>query len=112
MLQSKRRSSPSHLNPVRGRAGERVERSVPAQFLRSSPPADGRPSMHETVLQSFGVVGIEVGLLLGARKPVLELDPGTLSILFVPRGANAPGARFGEFVNKVPTLAARFEGRG
>jgi hypothetical protein len=35
MLQSKRRSSPSHLNPVPGRAGERVERSVPAQFLRS-----------------------------------------------------------------------------
>src|SRR6201987_3526461 len=38
-----------------------------ADSLRSSPPADGRPSMHETVLQSFGVVGIEVGLLLGAR---------------------------------------------
>src|ERR1700756_5638872 len=34
-----------------------------ADLLFSSPPADGRPSMHETVLQSFGVVGIEVGLL-------------------------------------------------
>ena len=40
------------------------------ESLPSSPRADGRPSMHETVLQSFGVVGIEVGLLLGARKPV------------------------------------------
>src|SRR6516225_4233410 len=30
----------------------------------------------------------------------------------MPRGANAPGARFGEFVNKVPTLAARSRGEG
>jgi hypothetical protein len=31
----------------------------------------------------------------------------------VPRGVNAPGARFREFVNKVPTLAARYgEGEG
>src|SRR5215471_3569856 len=30
----------------------------------------------------------------------------------MPRGANAPGARFGEFVNKVPTLATRSGGEG
>src|ERR1700751_295829 len=30
----------------------------------------------------------------------------------MPRGANAPGARFGEFVNKVPTLAVRSRGEG
>src|SRR6516162_4473601 len=30
----------------------------------------------------------------------------------MPRGANAPGARFGEFVNKVPTLATRSRGEG
>src|SRR5215510_7199105 len=30
----------------------------------------------------------------------------------MPRGANAPGARFGEFVDKVPTLAARSRGEG
>src|ERR1700741_186253 len=30
----------------------------------------------------------------------------------MPRGANAPGARFREFVNKVPTLAVRSRGEG
>jgi hypothetical protein len=30
----------------------------------------------------------------------------------MPRGANAPGARFREFLNKVPTLAARSGGEG
>src|ERR1700746_346428 len=30
----------------------------------------------------------------------------------MPRGANAPGARFGKFVNKVPTLAVRSRGEG
>jgi hypothetical protein len=28
----------------------------------------------------------------------------------MPRGANAPGARFREFIDEVPTLAAHFEG--
>jgi len=30
----------------------------------------------------------------------------------VPRGANAPGARFRDFIDKVPTPAARFGGEG
>ena len=30
----------------------------------------------------------------------------------MPRGTNAPGARFREFFNKVPTLAARSRGEG
>ena len=47
MLQSKRRSSSSHLNRVWPTAGERVARPCPTQFLGSSPPAlppilDGR----------------------------------------------------------------------
>ena len=50
--------------------------------------------MHETVLQSFGVVGIEVGLLLGARKPVLELDPGTLSTFDYATGRQCPWSTF------------------
>jgi multidrug efflux pump subunit AcrB len=58
------------LNQVTERLERKLQETNGLDFLHSSPPADGRPSMHETVLQSFGVVGIEVGLLLGARKPV------------------------------------------
>jgi hypothetical protein len=50
-------------------------------YSKELPTVCGRPSMYETVLQSLRVVGTEIGFFSGARKPVEELDQGTLSTL-------------------------------
>ena len=67
-------------------ANLRAVGSIPLEFAM----AYRRPAMHETVVQSLRVVGTEVGLLPGARKPVLELDPGTLSTLVYATGRQCP----------------------
>ena len=74
----------------------------PWKFAKSSPPAYRRPSVHETVVLRLCVVGTEVVFFLVRVSPAKSWIRGPRVPLIVPRGANAPGARFREFTDECP----------